>query len=220
MKVAMILAAGRGERLRPLTDFKPKALCKVYNISLIDYHITHLAQAGFERIIINHAHLGGQIRQHLNTGARFGLEILYSPEPPGGLETGGGIFNALSLLGTTPFLTINADIFTDYNLASLTLPTTSAVHLVLVDRPQAFTQGDFGLSNAGLLDNEPRRYTFSGIACYRPEVFNGCRPGRYSVTPLLRELALKKRATGEVFKGQWFDIGTLERLKLANKNPI
>ena len=90
MKVAMILAAGRGERLRPLTDFKPKALCEVYNTPLIDYHLTHLAQAGFERIIINHAHLGGQIRQHLGTGARFGLEILYSPEPPGGLETGGG----------------------------------------------------------------------------------------------------------------------------------
>lgn len=216
MKVAMILAAGRGERLRPLTDYQPKALCRVHNIPLIEYHVTHLALAGFERLIINHAHLGGQIRAHLGTGERFGVEIIYSPEPPGGLETGGGIVNALPLIGDEPFLTVNADIFTDYNFASLTLPKTSAAHLVLINKPSYLLHGDFGLSNHCLLENTPRQYTFAGIACYRPNIFHKLIPGRYSLPPLLRQLATEKLATAEFFKGFWIDIGTPERLRLAN----
>ena len=219
MKVAMILAAGRGERLRPFTDNHPKALCRIHEIPLIEYHVKRLALAGFERLIINHAHLGGQIRQHLGTGERFGIELVYVPEPPGALETGGGIVNALPLLGHEPFLTVNADIFTDYSFASLSLAKTSAVHLVLVNKPSYLSQGDFGLSNQGLLLNTPGQFTFAGITIYRPEVFNDCKPGRYSVTPLLRQLALKRLATGEVYQGQWVDIGTPERFRLANANP-
>ena len=216
MKTAMILAAGRGERLKPFTDLLPKALCTVHNIPLIEYHIANLALAGFERLIINHAYLGGQIRQHLSSGARWNIEICYSPEPPGGLETGGGIVNALPLLGDEPFVTVNADIFTDYNFALLTLPVTSLVHLVLVKKPSYSEYGDFGLSETFKLENTNRKYTFLGIACYHPKVFNNCNPGRYSVTPLLRQLATNKQASGEIYQGTWFDIGTPERLQLAN----
>lgn len=220
MKVAMILAAGRGERMKPITDLRPKALCKVHNIPLIEYHIKHLAAAGFERLIINHAHLGGQIRQYLGSGSRFGLDIIYAPEPPGGLETGGGIVNALPLLGMEPFLTINADIFTNINFALLTLPDTSLVHMVFVNKPTYLIQGDFGLSNKGVVDNISRHYTFAGIACYRPEIFQGYQPGRYSVTPTLRQLATNKLATGEIFDGMWFDIGIPARLEWVNKNSF
>ena len=218
MKTAMILSAGRGERLRPLTDSRPKALCTVRNIPLIEHHVVNLALAGFERLVINLAYLGGQIRQYLGNGSRWNIEICYSPEPPGALETGGAIVNALPLLGVNPFLTVNADIFTDYNFTSLKLPTTSLAHLVLINKPNYMEQGDFGLSESHQLENTNRLYTFLGIACYRPELFKDCAPGRYSVTPLLRQLALNKQATGEVHTGQWFDIGSPDRLLLANKN--
>lgn len=217
MKTAMILAAGRGERLRPITDLLPKALCTVHGIPLIEYHVANLARAGFERLIINHAHLGGQIRQHLGDGTRWGVEICYSPEPPGGLETGGGILNALPLLGDQPFLTVNADIFTDYDFASLELPIKSLVHLVLLKKPAYIAEGDFGLSESGLLDNMNKQYTFLGIACYRPELFREMKPGRYSVIPLLRQLVGNKQASGEVYQGKWFDIGSAVQLEMANK---
>ena len=217
MKTALIFAAGRGERLRPITDAKPKALCTVHDIPLIEHHIVNLVAAGFERLIINHAYLGGQIRRHLSNGARWGIEIDYSPEPPGALETGGGIVNALPLLGKNPFITVNADIFCDYPFAALNCPENSLVHLVLVNKPAYSPQGDFGLSETHELDNNKRDFTFSGIACYRPELFQNHKPGRYSVTPLLRQLAINKQATGEMYSGVWFDIGSPERLALANE---
>ena len=215
MKTAMILAAGRGERLRPLTDLTPKALCKVHKIPLIEYHVSNLAQAGFTRLIINHAWLGGQIRQHLGNGARWGVEICYAPEPPGGLETGGGIVNALPLLGNQPFLTVNADIYTDYDFATLSLPAESRAHLILINKPVYLQQGDFGLSSASIVNNDDKQYTFAGIACYRPDLFYHLKPGRYSVTPMLRLLAIKGLLTGEVYAGKWIDIGSPERLCLA-----
>lgn len=223
MNTAMILAAGRGERLRPFTDSTPKALCKINGIPLIEYHVTNLAKAGFQRIVINHAWLGGQIRQHLGSGARFGVEICYAPEPPGGLETGGGIVNALPLLGELPFLTVNADILTDYDFSSLKLPVTSMLHLILIDQrqnnhctPPADVQtGDFGLSSTGMIKNNNRQFTFSGIACYRPELFCHLKPGRYSVTPLLRDVAMRGLASGTIYHGKWFDIGSPERLQRA-----
>ena len=217
INTAMILAAGRGTRLKPMTDRLPKALCPVKGIPLIERHVAHLAQAGFKRVIINHAHLGGQIRQHLGNGAHWDIEICYSPEPPGGLETGGGVVNALPLLGEQPFVTVNADIFTDYNFATLKLPQTSQAHLVLVNQPINSQQGDFGLNSLGQLENNPRQFTFSGIACYRPEIFKSRGPGRYSLTPLLRQLVTEQQVTGEVFHGIWFDIGSPTRLELANK---
>ena len=217
MKTAMILAAGRGERLRPITDSRPKAMCTINQIPLIEYHVENLACAGFERLIINHAYLGGQIRQQLGHGARWGIDICYSPEPPGGLETGGGIVNALPLLGNQPFAVVKADMFTAYPFASLKLLATRLAHLVLVNKPPYLQQGDFGLSTSGQLDDIHRLYTFAGIACYRPELFHHSKPGRYSLTPRLRQLAINKQATGEIYHGTWFDIGSPERLALVNK---
>jgi len=216
MKTAFIFSAGRGERLRPITDRVPKALCTVHGITLLEYHLENLAAAGIERVVINHAYLGGQIRQLAGDGRRWGVEICYAPEPPGGLETAGGIINALPLLGKEPFLTVNADIFSDYQFASLALPATSMVHLVLVNKPHYLAHADFNLSATGQLDNLNRTYTFAGIACYRPQVFASMKFGRYSLVPLLRELTAKKQASGEVFQGYWIDIGTPARLGLAN----
>lgn len=217
MNVAMILAAGRGERLRPITDLRPKALCAVRGVPLIEYHVANLALAGFDRLVINHAYLGGQIRQHLGTGARWGVEICYSPEPPGGLETAGGIVSALPLLGENPFLTVNADIVTDYDFALLKLPINSLAHVVLIKTPSYLPQADFGLSKTSQLENAHRQYTFAGIARYRPDLFKSQTLARYSVTPILRQLATDGQATGEVYAGKWLDIGSPERLDRANE---
>lgn len=217
MKTALILAAGRGERLRPLTDIKPKALCEVHHIPLIEYHVMNLAKAGFKRLIVNHAHLGGQIREYLGNGSRWGVSIHYSPEPPGALETGGGIVNALTLLGHAPFVTVNADIFTDYDFSSLKLPQNSLIHLILIKKPPYQHHADFGLSETHHVDNNHKLYTFSGIACYHPACFKNSPPGRYSVTPLIRMLADKQQVTGTLYTGAWSDIGNLERLQKANR---
>jgi MurNAc alpha-1-phosphate uridylyltransferase len=214
MKTAMILAAGRGERLKPMTDGMPKALCCIEGIPLIEYHVINLAKAGFKRLVINHAYLGDQIRRHLGNGARWGVEICYVPEPPGGLETGGGIFNALPIIQENTFITVNADIFTDFDFASCQWPKR-LVHLILVPKPPYFPQGDFGLSEKQQLNNNAQDYTFAGIACYRTELFKNNRPGRYSITPLLRQLATDQQATGEIYQGVWFDIGTPDRLKAS-----
>jgi len=216
IKTAMILAAGRGERLKPLTDRQPKAMCRVHGIPLIEYHVVKLAQSGFQRLIINHAYLGYQIRHHLQNGSKFGIEIIYSPEPPGALETGGAIVNALPLLGSEPFLTVNADIFTDFDFKSVVMPTHSLAHLVLVRRPIYSERSDFGLSSTGELLNTDKKYTFAGIACYCPKLFLKKIPGRYSVTPLLHELATLKKASGELYEGHWMDIGTKNRLAEIN----
>jgi N-acetyl-alpha-D-muramate 1-phosphate uridylyltransferase len=215
MKTAMILAAGRGERLKPLTNFIPKAMCLVHGIPLIEHHVANLARAGFTRLVINHAYLGGQIRRHLGNGKRWGIEVVYAPEPPGGLETGGGIFNALPLLGIEPFLTVNADIFTDFEFETLKLPIDSLAHLILGTNPAHNPRGDFGLKSNQQLTNEAQ-YTFLGIACYHPEIFRAHEPGRYSVTPMLRNLLEQQRASGELFQGKWIDIGTAKRLSDAN----
>ncbi|EHL30768.1 N-acetylmuramate alpha-1-phosphate uridylyltransferase MurU [Legionella drancourtii] len=217
MKTAMILAAGRGERLKPLTELKPKALCVVNGQSLLERHIVNLAQAGFERLVINHAYLGGQIRQHLGDGARWGVEICYSPEPPGGLETGGGIVNALPLLGNQPFITVNADIYTDFDFTQLQPVENDSLHIILVNNnPKLNHHGDFGLVNQQQLTNTNREYTLAGICCYHPSVFADCKQGRYSVAPLIRSYAEHNKATASIYHGIWFDIGSLERLHAAN----
>jgi MurNAc alpha-1-phosphate uridylyltransferase len=222
MRTAMIFAAGRGERLKPITDDCPKALCAVDHIPLIEYHVSRLALVGFERIIINHAYLGGQIRRHLGTGARWGLDILYSPEPPGALETGGGVVNALSLLGQHPFITVNADIFTDYDFSIIKNSNTNSAHLVLVPTPYYLEKSDFRLSKKGRLDNSIPTHTFSGIACFHPHIFKNLKLGRYSIMPLIRSLATDKKVTGEIYLGQWCDVGSPDRLTAlnANKRPL
>lgn len=216
MKTAMILAAGRGERLKPLTDTMPKAMCLVKGKPLIEHHVLALAQAGFERLVINHAYLGGVIRHYLGNGQQYGVEILYSPEPPGALETGGAIVNALPLLGTTPFVTVNADIYTDFDFAKLEL-NIDAIHLILVKKNPALKHhGDFGLTQENLVTNTHRDYTFPGIACYHPQVFSQSKIGRYSVTALIRHYVDLNKVTGSLYAGKWFDIGTFERLSAAN----
>ncbi|PJD90427.1 MAG: mannose-1-phosphate guanylyltransferase [Legionella sp.] len=220
MKTAMILAAGRGERLRPFTDHHPKALCTLYNKPLIAHHLQNLAQSGYQRVIINHAYLGDQIRRFVNYYHDHGLEIVFSPEPPGGLETGGGIVNALHVLGSEPFITLNADIYIDYDLTQLSLPAQSLAHVILVQKPSYRTLGDYGLSQNGTLNNTERDYIFSGLTVYRPEFFKHSMTGRYSVTPLMRQLTELNHITGEVHQGTWFDIGTPEQLRMAEKKKM
>lgn len=208
---AMILAAGRGERMRPLTDHTPKPLLPVGGRFLIDYHLRALAQAGFREVVINHAHLGEQIIEALGDGSAYGLRILYSPEQPA-LETGGGIFRALPLLGEEPFLVINGDIWTDYPLARLRTCQPVLAHLVLVDNPPQHPQGDFVLHHGQVSDDAEARLTFSGIGVYRPALFAACHDGPFPLAPLLRRAMGEGAVSGEHYQGQWWDIGTPERL--------
>ncbi|WP_115711336.1 nucleotidyltransferase family protein [Legionella sainthelensi] len=219
MKTAMILAAGRGERLKPITEVIPKALCIVKGKPLIEHHVINLAKAGFKRIVINHAYLGGKIRQYLGNGEHWNIEICYSAEPPGGLETGGGIVNALPLLGNQPFITVNADIYTHFDYSLLQPENVDSIHVILVPKNPALNHhGDFGIINENKLSNTPREYTLAGICCYHPQIFTNCKQGRYSVTPLIRHCAEQHEATAHVYKGIWFDIGSLPRLYAANQN--
>lgn len=218
MKTAMILAAGRGERLRPLTDHTPKPLFHLNNQPLLAHHLAHLAQAGFQRVIINHAYLGWQIKQYVNTNDVHGLEIIFSPEPPGALETGGGIVNALSIIGNEPFITLNGDIYTDYDLKKLALPNKSLAHVILVEKPAYREFGDYGLSANHLLNNHERSYIFSGVTAYHPDFFKHAFTGRYSVTIMMREFTENQAVTGELYQGKWFDIGSLEQLRLAENS--
>ena len=218
MTKVMLLAAGRGMRLRPITDTTPKALVKVKDKPLIEYHIENCAKAGFFEIVINLAHLGHKIKEQLGDGSRWGVSLNYSIEPHGGLETGGGIVNALPLLGDKPFITINADIYSQYNLNLKKLPATlkQLAHLILVKNPHHNSCGDFSLSDDGYIDCDSSSYTFSGIACYHPDFFKHKSPGRFSVVPLIKEKAADHLVTGEVFDGCWFDIGTKDRLLHVN----
>ncbi|MBN9231748.1 MAG: mannose-1-phosphate guanylyltransferase [Legionella sp. 40-6] len=217
MKTAMILAAGRGERLKPLTRYKPKALCEIGGQSLIEHHIHNLVTAGFKRIIINHAYLGDQIRRKLGSGAAWNIDIFYSAEPPGGLETGGGIYQALPLLGAEPFLVVNADIYTDFNFTYFQNVNTETVHLILIPKNPLLNHcGDYGLEG-NFLTNQPRHYVMAGITCYHPQIFTQSSVGRYSIVPLIRKLAYQRQVTGEVFTGKWHDIGTYARLQCATE---
>lgn len=209
---AMILAAGRGERMKPLTDHLPKPLLEVAGQSLIAYHLRNLAAAGFHEIIINHAYLGHCIEAALGNGAAFAVRITYSPEGQA-LETGGGIFRALPLLGEEPFLVINGDVWTDYPLASLRDKGERAAHLVLVDNPTHHPRGDFALKDGRVAAEGDHRLTFSGIGVYRRVLFEGCAPGAFPLAPLLRNAMARGDVSGEHYRGRWWDIGTPERLK-------
>ena len=216
MKV-MILAAGRGERMRPLTDNTPKPLLPVAGKALIEYTIKQLVAAGFNDIIINHAHLGQQIEQHLGGGQQYGATIHYSPEGEQGLETAGGIINALPLLGDAVFLVVNGDVATDFPFAELKNRAVDLAHLVLVDNPEHHPQGDFGLDDAGkVTEKDAEKFTFSGIGLYRPELFSNIPAGSSKLGPLLRQAMSSQRVSGQKFAGFWMDIGTPERLQELN----
>lgn len=219
---AMILAAGRGERMRPLTDHKPKPLLQVGGKALIVWHLENLAKAGFKEIVINHAHLGSQIEAALGDGSQWDLHIEYSPELVA-LETAGGIANALPLLtenGTrnTPFLVVNGDTFTDINFASIQLAQNMLAHLVLIDNPPQHPQGDFSIENGLLTNTGLHMRTFSGVGVYHPSLFDGIQRGEAAkLAPLLRGAISENKATAEYYQGIWHDIGTPERLSALNK---
>lgn len=208
---AMILAAGRGERMRPLTDHRPKPLLVAGGKPLIRHHIEQLAAAGIRELVINHAHLGAQIEAALGDGSGFGVEIRYSPEEQA-LETGGGIFRALPLLGPEPFLVVNGDVWTDVELGGLAISSADLAHLVLVDNPPHNPQGDFALIEGRVQSEGTSRLTFSGIGLYRPELFDGQTPGAFPLAPLLRRAMAEGRVSGRYHDGHWFDVGTPERL--------
>lgn len=216
---AMILAAGRGERLRPLTDSVPKPLVRVDGKPLIVYHIERLAKAGISEVVINHAWLGDKLVQALGDGSRWGINILYSAESSA-LETGGGIKQALPLLGNRPFLVINGDIFIDDLPDFSELDTTERLngklaHLWLVDNPEQHPKGDFplrdGLVAADILEDEPR-LTFSGMGIYHPSLFDNTPDNGFPLAPLLRGKMALRAVSGSHFPGFWCDVGTKERL--------
>jgi MurNAc alpha-1-phosphate uridylyltransferase len=209
---AMVLAAGRGERMRPITDRIPKPLVPVAGKPLIEYHLEALARAGVREVVINLSHLGAQIPAALGDGGRFGLRIRYSDEGPVPFETGGGIFNALPLLGAEPFIVVNGDIWTDFDFARLTLEPGAHAHLVMVPNPPHVARGDFGLEGDLIVERDQDRYTYSGIGVYTTEFFAGCSPGRFPLLPLLKRAIAARRLHGQVHRGEWCDVGTPQRL--------
>lgn len=224
---AMILAAGRGERMRPLTDSCPKPLLNVGAEPLIGWHLRRLKTAGIDKIVINHAWLGEKIEQTLGNGSQYGVSISYSPERCGGLETAGGIATALPLLGDDPFLVINGDILTDINLqtafaaAEKLKAERKMAHLWLVPNPPHHKQGDFSLLSDGLVVSDTasgEALTFSGMGIYSPELFEHTPPNQIAkLAPLLRNAMAKQQISGEKHCGLWLDVGTVERLEHANR---
>ncbi len=210
---AMILAAGKGTRMRPLTDNTPKPLLKIADRCLIEYHIMRLVQAGFNEIVINLAYLGEQIEQTLGTGARYNAQLFYSHEGDTPLETGGGIFHALPLLGNQPFLVVNGDIWTDYPFEKLINKINGLAHLVLVDNPPHHPQGDFVLEQQRIYRQGTPRLTFSGIGVYHPDLFIECPKPPFPLLPLLLKAMQIDAVTGEYYPKEWIDIGTPERLQ-------
>lgn len=214
----MILAAGRGERLRPLTDTLPKPLIEVGGKPLIAHHLERLAAAGFEQVVINLGWLGEQIPEALGNGREFGLSIAYSQEPPGALETAGGVVHALELLGDAPFLVVASDILTDYDFSQVTgISPKGLAHLVMIDNPPHHPDGDFRLKNGLLHATGQPKLTFSGIAIFHPDLFTALPPGKRPLRPILEQAIAKNQVTGEHYQGQWLDIGTPERLEAAQR---
>jgi MurNAc alpha-1-phosphate uridylyltransferase len=208
----MLLAAGRGERMRPLTDTLPKPLLEVGGRSLIAWHLVALARAGIREVVINLSWLGGQLRAALGDGRDLGVSISWSEEGPIPLETGGGIFRALPRLGPEPFLVVNADIWTDIDFGRLRLPSEMHAHLVLIANPVHHPRGDFGLEGDRVVNRDSERLTYSGVGVYSPEFFAGCTAGRFPLLPLLNRAIAASRVSGGVHRGQWCDVGTAERL--------
>ena len=210
---AIILSAGRGERMRPLTDTTPKPLLKIDEYSLIEHHLFALAKAGFKEIVVNVAYLPQLFVETLGDGSRYGVTIHYSFEPEnGGLETGGGILQALPLLGNEPFLAISADLWTNFPFQTLPQNIPNHAHLVLVDNPFHHPHGDFCLQQGKVTLEGNNKLNFAGIAVYNPKLFANCQPGRFSVVPLIIEAIKQKQVSGEYFRGIWQNIGTLEQL--------
>ncbi len=215
---AMILAAGRGERMRPLTDHTPKPLLKVKGKALIEYSLENLQQAGFKEIVINIAYFGRQIREFCGNGERWGLSIAYSDEGGTALETAGGIVNALPLLGKQAFLAINSDVICSFPLQRLrSQPEHTLAHLVMIDNPPHHPEGDFCLSANGMLSEQgDDKLTFSGIGVYHPAFFDNIAAGPLKLRPVLNRAMRQQLVSGEKHSGLWLDIGTPQRLLEIN----
>lgn len=209
---AIILAAGRGERMRPLTDGTPKPLLRAGGKALIEYHLEKIAACDIREVVINTAWLGEKIPMELGDGSRWGVKILYSHEGWPALETGGGIFNALPLLGEEPFLVVSGDVWTDYPFNDLRIAASDVAHVVVVPNPDFYQQGDFGLSNGRVIDGAEVRYTYANIGLFRSEFFAGLKPGRFPLGPLIFDWARKRRVSGELYRGRWRNVGTPAQL--------
>ena len=213
----MILAAGRGERMRPLTNDMPKPLLPAGGRPLIEHHILALADAGITELVVNLSWHGDKLRRYLGNGARYGVTFAFSEEGPEPLETGGGIHRALPLLGSAPFWVVNGDIACDYPISRRELPAGVLAHLVLVPNPAHNPDGDFLLAGGQLRPERPAGNadgrTFAGISVIDPRLFDGAAPGRFPLAPLLRAAAARGQVTGEVHAGRWTDVGTPERLR-------
>jgi N-acetyl-alpha-D-muramate 1-phosphate uridylyltransferase len=214
---AMILSAGRGERMRPHTDHLPKPLLPVGGRPLIEQHLVALRDAGVSEVVVNLGWLGGKIRDALGDGSRWNVRIRYSEEGWPALETGGGLLHALPLLGEAPFVVVNGDVYTDYPVERLVqrareLPPKTLAHLVLVSNPSHHPQGDFALHGERITAEGVHRHTFSGLSVHRPELFRKCTPGRFPMLPLWLRAAEHGRLTGELYEGVWSDVGTPQRL--------
>ena len=209
----MLLAAGRGERMRPLTDDCPKPLLEVGGRPLIAWHLQALAAAGLREVVINLSWLGSRLRAALGDGDRYGVRIAYSEEGEPPLETGGGIHRALPLLGAGPFLLVNGDVFTDIDFAALRLPSGSLAHLVLVPNPPHHERGDFCLADGRVGTAGGERLTYSGVAVLHPDLFTGAVAGRFPLLPWLLRASAAGRLTGQRHGGYWLDVGTPQRLE-------
>jgi MurNAc alpha-1-phosphate uridylyltransferase len=214
---AMLLAAGRGERMRPLTDHTPKPLLIAGGKPLIAWHLEALARAGVRDVIINLSWLGAQIRAAVGDGGNFGVRVQYSEEGSPPLETGGGIFQALPLLGPAPFLVVNGDTFSDIDVSTLRLSAGADACLVLVPNPPQHPRGDFALEQGRVMDREPRPLTYSGIGIFSPALFAGCTAGRFALLPLFQRASAAGRLHGQRHDGLWRDIGTPERLAALDR---
>jgi MurNAc alpha-1-phosphate uridylyltransferase len=218
---AIILSAGRGERMQPLTNSTPKPLLEVGGKSLIEHTIKTLVNAGINNIVINYAHLGEQFPSKLGDGSRYNATIEYSNEQDGRLETAGGIVKALPLLGDAPFLVVNGDIWTDYpfrELEKAKLNSKILCHLVLVNNPEHNPKGDFSLASGLLSQAEQKKLTYSGIGIFHPSLFANLKLEPKPLKPILLTAIAAQQVSGEVYSGQWFDIGTVERLNALSNH--
>ncbi len=214
---AIVLAAGRGERMRPLTDTLPKPLIHVAGKPLIGYHLNALANAGIRDVVINLSWLGERIKEALGDGRDYGVRIRYSEEGAVALETGGGIFQAVPWLGPEPFLVVNGDVWTDIDFGTLQLADDADAEIVLVPNPTHHPRGDFGLENDFVVARDVDRFTYSGVGVYRPEFFAGCIAGKFPLLPLLNRAIGARRLRGKVHRGEWCDVGSPERLRALDE---
>jgi len=212
----MILAAGRGERMRPLTDTLPKPLLEVGGKPLIEYHIENLAAAGVRDVVVNLAWQGAKLREVLGNGARFGVRIHYSDEGEQALETGGGICKALPLLGKNPFIVVSGDIWTRFSFASLRLTANDTGHFVLVPNPEFHVRGDFGLDGGRVIESG-LKYTYANVGLFAPEFFEGCRSGRFPLREPMTRWVAAGRVSGELYEGPWHNVGTPAQLEALDR---